>query len=456
MPPAPPVPAGLVLAPFRALRYAPNVPGGPAAVTAPPYDVIDDRRWDLLAAASPANVVRLILPRLTPTDDGQPAGPSAGEDRYAQAAATLRAWRANGWLVPDRDRALYVYEITEAAGHVVRGLLGAVGLTAPDAGVVLPHENTMAGPVADRLALATATEADLEPIFLLYEGGGAASALVRELPDRTQPALDVTDDSGARHRLWPESDPDVLAAVAADLLPRKAVIADGHHRYATYLQHQRACHDAGRGPGPWDAGLALLVDANYGPRVEPIHRIVHGMSLDDAVTRTVGAGVGVRELPPGREGWLAELDAARSSGAGTAFVLADAQRGVLIGPSDGEQIGAAVRTGEDLDRSEAWAALDVTVAHRWLIPQVLGLEDTEANVGYAHDLGEVLAAVETAQRHGGDAVALLLAPTPTSDVLAVAAAGERMPRKSTLFVPKPRSGLVLRAWPDQADPAAAG
>jgi uncharacterized protein (DUF1015 family) len=41
-------------------------------------------------------------------------------------------------------------------------------------------------------------------------------------------------------------------------------------------------------------------------------------------------------------------------------------------------------------------------------------------------------------------VALLLrAPSP-ADVAAVARAGARMPRKSTLFVPKPRTGLVLR------------
>lgn len=456
MPTQPPVPAGLTLAPFRALRYAPDVPGGPAAVTAPPYDVIDDRRWDTLAAASPANVVHLILPRANGAGDnataagsGRPAG-SRDADRYAAAAATLREWRARGWLTPDRSDALYVYEITEAAGHTVRGVLGAVGLTGPDAGIVLPHENTMAGPVADRLALATATEADLEPIFLLYDGGGAASELVGELPGQAQPVLDVTDDTGVRHRLWHEGRPEVLAAVAADLLPRRAVIADGHHRYATYLQHQAACHAAARGPGPWDLGLALLVDSTYGPRVEAIHRIVYGISFDDAVARA--SPVGARALPNPREGWLAELDAARSKSE-PVFVLADSQRAVLIGPGDPQRIAAAVLDGAH--RSPAWAALDVTVAHRWLIPHVLGVDDTEANVGYAHDLDEVLAAVDEARRRGVPAVALLLAPTPTADVLAVAAAGERMPRKSTLFVPKPRSGLLFRAWHDQGDAVAA-
>jgi uncharacterized protein (DUF1015 family) len=39
-------------------------------------------------------------------------------------------------------------------------------------------------------------------------------------------------------------------------------------------------------------------------------------------------------------------------------------------------------------------------------------------------------------------------PTPVSAVVAVARAGGRMPRKSTLFTPKPASGLVLRRFAD--------
>ena len=72
------------------------------------------------------------------------------------------------------------------------GCSGAVELRDPADGVILPHENTMAGPVADRLAVMTATEANLEPIYLVYDGGGAASELSRRTstapaPRRTPP-----------------------------------------------------------------------------------------------------------------------------------------------------------------------------------------------------------------------------------------------------------------------------
>ena len=75
---APPVfPDGLVLQPFRGLRYGPAV--DLASVTSPPYDVIDTAGVAALEASSDVNVVRLILPR-----DGASEG-----DRYLRAASTL-------------------------------------------------------------------------------------------------------------------------------------------------------------------------------------------------------------------------------------------------------------------------------------------------------------------------------------------------------------------------------
>ena len=194
-----------------------------------------------LEASSEHNVVRLILPREDPT---------AAQDRYARAAATLRRWRELGVLVPDDVPALYVYEQAAPGGHVQRGLVGALGLTPDEDGIVLPHENTMAGPVSDRLALYTAVEADLEPIFLVHDGGGAAAAAVASAgrPDGPALLLDAVLADGLRHRVWALTDAAVLAGVAADLHPRRALIADGHHRYATYLRRQAERHEAGRGP----------------------------------------------------------------------------------------------------------------------------------------------------------------------------------------------------------------
>jgi uncharacterized protein (DUF1015 family) len=417
-----PGPEGLRLVPFRALRFATS---DPAPLLSPPYDVIDEDERRELEASDPHNVVRLILPRDL---EGQPGS------AYAAAASLLAAWRSSGVLVPDPTPALYVYEMEEGESRT-RGLVGAVGLTPPEAGVVLPHENTMAGPVADRLALTEATHANLEPIYLVYSGGGAAAQAVAAADGDTPLASAVVD--GVTHRIWALTDPGVLQEIAADLLPRRAVIADGHHRYATYLRHQADRHAAGAGAGPWDRGLALLVDAStYGPQVHAIHRYVPGLSLDDAVSRAA-AGFSVQDVPASSA--LATLAAADKS---TAFVVTDGDRWALLTDPSPDLVASTLPA----ERSPAWRALDVTIAHRVLIDRLWQLQDTEDVVGFEHD---VPAAVAAAQRTGG--VALLLNPTPVEAVAAVAEAGERMPRKSTLFTPKPRTGLLIRAYPDEPD-----
>src|SRR5687768_3863894 len=186
-----PRPSGLVLSPFRALRYDPALADDLSALTSPPYDVIDADGVAALEAAHEHNVVRLILPR----EGGD------GQDRYARAAATLEQWRAQGVMRPDPEPALYVYEQAAPDGHVQRGLLGALALTPPEDAIVLPHENTMAGPVSDRLALYTAVDADLEPIFLVYDGGGAASELVAAVDVQGEPAGPSPAGSGSRPEL---------------------------------------------------------------------------------------------------------------------------------------------------------------------------------------------------------------------------------------------------------------
>jgi len=409
---------GLSLEPFRAVR--PRVDDARlGALLSPPYDVIDPATRAALLAADPANAVRVVLP--DPTDEG-----------YAEAARTLESWLANGTYGVDDTPALYVYEMRDQSGEATRGLVGAVELRDPDDGVILPHENTMAGPVADRLAVMTSTGADLEPIYLVYDGGGAASELVRDV-DAQAPAAEATTPDGLRHRLWLVTDPAAHQAVRADLETRHALIADGHHRYATYRERQRRQHESA-GAGPWDRGLALLVDtAEYGPQVHAIHRVIPGLALDDAVAKLSGRAA-VRDLEP--DPGLTSL----AAGDGFTVLLTDGDRWAAVTDPDGELAAAARRDGDPA----SLAALDVTIVHRGLVERAWGLEDTVDSVKYAHSADEALAAAPAA--HG---IAVLLRPTPVAAVAAVAAEGARMPRKSTLFTPKPASGLVLRRLSDQ-------
>jgi len=427
-----------VLAPFRGLRYAQDRVSGLAEVTSPPYDVIAHDTEDHLLASDPHNIVRLILPRQDAHNPRALNGARA-EPAYADAARLLRDWQDEGILVPDPVPALYVYEQTLAGGHVLqRGLIGALRLAPLGAGPVLPHEDVIPGPVAGRRQLMEATGANLEPIFLLYDGSGPATATaqITERVRRGEPLVAIHTEDGICHRLWGVTDPAEQAAIAADLASHQALIADGHHRYAAYLQLQARKQKAGAGAGPWDAGLALLVDSTaFPPRIGAIHRVVPGLRAATAA-RLAEPAFTVRALPGVTEQEaLATLREA--SERHTAFLVAGGQEYYLLTDPDPDAAKDAMP-----NRSDRWRALSAAVMQELLLGRLWQIKDDDQHVEVHHDADEAL---RSAAR-SADRTAVICPPLSADMVRDVAAHGERVPRKSTSFAPKPRTGLVLRSF----------
>jgi uncharacterized protein (DUF1015 family) len=446
-----------VLAPFRGIRYARDRVSGIANVISPPYDVISGGILEHLRAADPHNVVRLILP-------GEDAGASQA------AASLLREWLSAGVLVRDRMPALYLYEQADAAAAwLQRGIIGLVRLGTPESAGVLPHEGVMPGLVADRRRLMAATHANLEPIFLIYDGeqaGDAAAAATRVAggngvadgagaADRTAteiiakvateraPLVSIATEDGVTHRLWRLADPAEQATIAADLAGHRALIADGHHRYAAYLDLQADMRASGLGAGPWDHGLAFLVDSDaYPPRLGAIHRVLPGLPPERAA-ELAKAAFAVQELPAdlGLADALGRLAAAGRDG--TAFLLAGAPNGSgasgfrLLSHPDLVQVAASMPEGA----SAAWRCLDASVLQQLLMARLWGIADSESGVLVNHDAAD---AVRAASSTG--ATAVISNPLSFESVIQIAAHGERVPRKSTSFGPKPRTGLVLRTF----------
>jgi uncharacterized protein (DUF1015 family) len=453
---------GLLLAPFRGVRYDLSRVGGLANVTSPPYDVIGPETLQRLLAASPYNIVRLILPadvlgsterepqasaavpgpmregardgRLTDeTGHGGSSEPEASAG--STAARRLRDWLAEGELAVDDSPALYVYE-QRGADWVQRGLIGLVGV-GTDA--VHPHEGVMPGPVAGRRELMKATRSNLEPILLVYNGGagaggpGDASRLTDLTADGQPPLACAVTDDGIRHRLWAITDPGGQAAISADLAARTALIADGHHRYAAYRELRAEMGGAGGDPGPWDYGLAFLVNTDEYPlRLGAIHRVLPRLDTAEAA-RWAAEAFTVAEVPG--ETAMDRLAAAGKSG--TAFLLAGQGRYWLLTDPDQRQLEAAMPA----EASSRWRALDASVMQELLLARLWSIKDNERDVLISHDAAE---AVRMAENSGGTAV--IGNPMPLATVMDIAAHGEKVPRKSTSFGPKPRTGLVLRTF----------
>ena len=390
-------------------------------MSSPAYDLVTPAGRDRLADTDPHNVVRLILPVAGPGGTGEPAARSA-----ELAAATLSRWQDEGVLVRDDEPALWLYELRPAdGGPATAGWLGAVALPPAGSSEVLPHEDTYPVAVEGRRALLSATGTDLEPIVLAHDPHPAVPALTVTAQEGA-PALEVTDADGVRHGLWRVVDPVLTGQVTAVLAETGAVIADGHHRFAAARAHGAS------------AILALLTPMGAGGlRVQPIHRVVPEVTLDEALA-AASAGFRTTELPVDSGGPSAAVERWIADPGDAGLLVSDGSRLVrLDSPSD--QVLDAVPA----EAPAAWRGLDVVLAHHGLVQRMWGRPDDAEGVLIAHGVEEAL---EEARSRRGVAI-LLRAPSP-ADVAAVARANARMPRKSTLFVPKPRTGLVLRPHGD--------
>ncbi|HYJ60104.1 MAG TPA: DUF1015 domain-containing protein [Actinomycetota bacterium] len=375
------------VAPFEALIYDARVVGPIDRVTARPYDVTNEHHRAGYHAASPYNVSRVDLP------DGDAPAP------YEEAAALLATWIADGAVVPAGP--MYVaYEMgvpPSSGGGRVRGVIAAMTLE-PWGGDVLPHEEVMDGAVEDRLQLLRATGTHLSAIYGAVPGPVPELAALFE--DLGEPDVTVVDEEDVTHRAW-WVDPSTPVDVWLDA--RSLLIADGHHRYTTALAYRDALR-ATHGLGPWDRVLTFIVDAAAQDlAVLPYHRV-----------QRAGA-----PLPGGEPaGSVTAAAAARADDPPAVAVLTRGTAGLEASvhrlAGDGPAVVALHRAG--LDEAAPGNALTFTPS-----------------------TDDAVAAV----RDGGAVAAYLLPSTTPQAILDVVRTGGRLPRKSTYFWPKPRTGIVM-------------
>jgi len=414
------------LFPFPGLRYQLDALDADLdAVTAPPYDVIDEEGRSRLEAAHPQNAVRLILPR--DVDSG---------DRYRRAREAFDDWQATGVLAADTPH-LYVYRMafTDDAGQARRmtGVVGALALSAPGE-EVLPHERTMTKAKSDRLDLLRSVRANLDPVWMLSPASGL-SELLEPVSAAGAPAASCVDEDGVQHCLFP-IEGDLTGRIRETIATAPLIIADGHHRYETALAYQ----DEQQAAGVDDPGaariMALVVElAEDQLSVQPIHRLIHGATGNFVGKLNVVADVDPMGAnnPEGVRRLLAEMD--RTEGLG---LVAGPGLALLRPKLDG------LRAGLEQLPEPLWevdtAMLDLMMGKLYAQREALRIPDNIV-IDFRHD---ALVVAEMVAK-GAVEAAILLRPVSVAQIEAVARAGLRMPQKTTFFRPKPLTGLVFRS-----------
>ena len=335
---------------------------------APPYDVISPDERSELRARDPHNVVRLTL-----------------GDSEQESGRLFRSWLDQGVLVRDPERAVWAldqeYTGPDGISRTRRGLVASLRVEPYETGAVLPHERTHAGPKESRLRLLRAARAQLEPIFLLYDGEATVD------PPAAAPDLDVEGT-----RLWRVADPGVSAFFA----DRQLLIADGHHRYETALAY------AAEEGTPESARMMVVLVSTADPGLEifATHRVFAGRP---DLARLVADHEEPVDLPDALERLESEpFDH-------SAVVAFAGGRARLLRGAPGE--------------------LDVELVDGF----------GHDGISYTPDRQEAIGRVE----RGEASVAFLLRPTRIEDVFERARRGDVMPQKTTYFFPKLLSGLLF-------------
>jgi uncharacterized protein (DUF1015 family) len=453
--------------PFRALRYDPARVDMTDVVTQP-YDKITPAMQDAYYAASPFNLIRVILGRHAAADNQH-------ENVYTRAASTLQEWRNAGILRDEEEPALYVYsqtytvpgsrEVRERRGFIALGQLHDYADH-----VVYRHEQTFPKHKSDRLALFKATRAYCEQIYMLYsDPESAVDRLLFDTEGEQAPAgmrapdVEITDEYDVIHRLWKLADPVLIRKVLDAMADKKLIIADGHHRYetSTAYMHERAAElgvdpnapsaEVAVGPGvtlpapafPEQAMMMTFVNMDApGITILPTHRVAFGLIGFNGreFAAKAAAYFTVTEIHPTLSGHYPGADALLqrlNDTPGVAFIAATRDGDFLLEP----KFDAIAPLLAGL--SPRQQQLDVTQLHKVVLEKMLGLNEETVraggNIRYLREASDALQQLGS----GNADVAFLIKPVTLQQMKDISLNLEVMPQKSTDFYPKLLSGLAM-------------
>ncbi len=421
-----------VIKPFKGMRFDTEKAGELKTLCCPPYDIISEEQRKAFVAQNEYNVIRLELPK-------------EGDDVYTRAGEILNLWRDRGVLIHEDKPAIYIYEMEFNAYNQrksVKGIIARVKLEEFSKGIILPHEFTLSKAKTDRMNLMKATNCNFSQIYALYMDSEHTTLNTIDAQSKTDAAYQFTDDDRITHRLWIVTDEAVIEKLVSDFTDRKLYIADGHHRYETALNYRDYCRQNGisKEGDAQDYQMIYLVDMEHpGLVVFPTHRMVRDLKKFDKNSVLEGCKDYFEIKKYTSVGNMNTLLTAKYNegkkafafycGKGEWYLLTLKDLGVMDSVLPG--VSAASRQ------------LDVSVLHSLVLEKTMGIDKenmaNQINLTYTKFFEEAILLVDK----GEFQCSFILNPTRVTEIRDVAAAGEKMPQKSTYFYPKMITGMVM-------------
>ncbi len=430
----------VVTAPFKGMIYNKEKIKKLEDVMSPPYDIISEPMQDELYKKNDYNFVKLILGKIFPDD-------SDNNNRYTRAKHLFDTWQQQGILVPSDAPAIYPYKVEYIVKKQKKQMNGFFILLKldPEYKTVKAHEKTLAKPKADRLNLMRACYANLEPIQLMYMD---ENDTIRKTMDAAleNPLINVKGYDGFTHQLWCLDDPEVVQKIVDDLEKKILFIADGHHRYQTSLNYalEKRQQTGNTDPdAPFNYIMVVLCNMfDEGLSILPTHRFITlpKINVDEICKKLERYFTVEKKLLDTKKKDYQKIGKSIMDAIETTkehkFAFYTKGAYYILTLKDEH-----VMDSRASDHSKTWRNLDVSILHKFILEEFFGIDEKnlEDHVKYTRVDAEAIQYVD----EGKYDLSFLINATKIDQLKAIADAGEHMPQKSTYFLPKMLSGLVM-------------
>lgn len=399
-------------------------------VSSRPYDVLNSEEARAEAAGNPKSLYHIIKPEINfepGTDEHDPRV-------YEAAVEQFKKFKAEGWLMQDKEDKYYVYAQTILANNPLSGGKDktqyglVVGAWVDDylEGRIKKHELTRRDKEEDRMKHVRVLNANMEPVFFAYPHREDLDTIIAEVTKSTPEYDFVAAPEGFRHTFWVINDKQTIEQITEIFAQIPAMyIADGHHRSAAAAgvgaEKQKATGDK---DAEFNYFLAVCFPDNQ-LNIIDYNRVVKDLN-------------GLTS-----EAFLAKLaENFEVEDKGTEIYKPQRLHNFSL-YLDGKWYSLTAKSGR-YDDNDPIGVLDVTISSNLILDQILGIKDLRSDkridfVGGIRGLGELKRRVDSGEMK----MALALYPVTMQQIIDIADSGNIMPPKTTWFEPKLRSGLVV-------------
>ena len=411
--------------PFRAWRYNKSLLENIGDLTSPLFDVASEKQRQALYC-NPLNSIHLSIPR--------------GDQPAKSAAAALKKWKQDKLIIQDEMPGIYVYYqyfslSSDPQQYCRKGFICKIRIHDWEENIILRHENTMPVAVNGQCELLAETRINASPTHGLYTD---ASFDLEPYMDECirNPVCETEDYQGVKDVMGIIRDETIVAMFTEQLKDKQIILADGHHRYAgslAYMKQQMAANPSHTGQEGYNYHLMWLTNTEaHDLRILPTHRLIKNLENFDeaAILRKFENNFEIKPMADASDIYD--------------FIQGKEWTYGLIFKDD----AYVVRLKPEAFPALKWnfpdevKRLDLTVAHYFIIEDILGIAGREQNaspcIQYERNFTNCITEVIRQKSQ----MAIITKDVSIEDVKRVCGCGFTLPQKSTFFYPKAICGFL--------------